>query len=228
MDLRPVAPVMISILLISGAVSGDRSVSFDEDGWKLTPFTLDELIPNSSAWEVHVRNGEISAAIEGERINITGSSDWWGEGEIEVTANGSTVLILVTVNPVNDLPAIENVSAAMEEGEWRNPINASAEAYDVDGDPLTYSWFVDGEKILEGRNITWYLFPGTHELTLLVEDGNGGSASMNWTVTARAPPGWDDEPDNDRNRIMFWLIFGAGGVIFTAALIWVFKERREE
>jgi hypothetical protein len=57
---------------------------------------------------------------------------------------------------------------------------------DPDGDPLSYTWFGDF-GILSGSVITAKLPLGTHQITLLVNDGNGpsGDSSATLTVTVR-------------------------------------------
>jgi hypothetical protein len=60
---------------------------------------------------------------------------------------------------------------------------------DPDGDSLTYSW-TGPMGILEGPNPTAVLPPGTHTLTLTVNDGNGQTASDTVVVTVEdvTPP----------------------------------------
>ena len=66
----------------------------------------------------------------------------------------------------------------------------SAAAADPDGDTLTYSWTVDGGSILDSTTnpILWTM-PGTagdYDITVMVDDGNGGTATLTETVEVTA------------------------------------------
>lgn len=60
---------------------------------------------------------------------------------------------------------------------------------DPDNDPLTYTWR-EGATVLSGpstiANAVVLLLPGTHVITLTVDDGKGGTNSANVTVTVNA------------------------------------------
>jgi hypothetical protein len=48
-------------------------------------------------------------------------------------------------------------------------------SFDQDGDPLTYVWTEGGNQIATGEFVEVLLTPGSHSITLTVDDGNGGS-----------------------------------------------------
>ncbi|MBM4248457.1 MAG: PKD domain-containing protein [Euryarchaeota archaeon] len=69
-------------------------------------------------------------------------------------------------------------------------LNLSVEAVDPDGDPLSYSWTVNGLP-LEGENASSHRFvPGKesgYRITVLVDDGRGGGANYTWNLTVMGP-----------------------------------------
>ena len=88
------------------------------------------------------------------------------------------------VTNVNDDPVITSSTPgsgkSYEEGE---AISLSAQANDEDGDDLTHTW-KRGSKVL-GTGDTLSvddLATGKHTITLLVEDGNGGEATLDIEV----------------------------------------------
>jgi hypothetical protein len=98
----------------------------------------------------------------------------------------------------------------------------------MDGDQLEIIWYIDQEKIGEGPDIQYYIYPGRKNLTVVVDDGSGGTVSTWIDIDPLPPPGWGEEPDNTRNRIIFWSIFGSGGLIFAALTAWVFLSRGKD
>jgi hypothetical protein len=73
---------------------------------------------------------------------------------------------------------------------------------DPDGDPLTYSWTLDGATIAGATGEFHTYAPdfdaaGDHELTVTADDGNGGAVSHTWDVTVtdvnRDPVAVDDD-----------------------------------
>jgi len=71
-------------------------------------------------------------------------------------------------------------------------VRITATASDPDGDTLTYSWRTNGGQIVgQGASVqldTTGVNPGRYTVTGRVDDGKGGAADCNVTVTANAPP----------------------------------------
>ncbi|MBA7581793.1 hypothetical protein ES708_23704 [subsurface metagenome] len=95
----------------------------------------------------------------------------------------------------------------------------SAAATDPDGDTLTYSWTVDGGSILDSTTnpIQWTM-PGTagdYDITVVVDDGNGGTATVTETVEVTAmlgpPIAAMDVP----------IVSSEGGYIYKDSLLWI-------
>lgn len=230
----PVPALTAILLLFCGTASADDTITMEEDSYELTP-VLSDLFGLDTVYNLTLSSneGNVKARAEGDRINISSGGNWYGTCELTYryddgsdNHNGS---MAVEVTPVNDPPEILNVDHNLEGEVLKNPFNATVKARDVDGDPLTYLWLLDGEEIPGDRNITYYIYPNERNLTLVVSDGKGGETTMSWNVEADPPPGWGEKPDNSRNRLIFWVIFGSGGLIFTGGLVWVyFSGKRED
>ena len=105
---------------------------------------------------------------------------------------GNTVVTFdLAVLNVNDVPVILTVlpftGSTYDEG---TTIEFSATAEDEDGDTLTYTW-KDGDKVLGTGPVlsTDNLETGERTITLVVEDGEGGTASQKLKVEVKASLG---------------------------------------
>jgi len=148
----------------------------------------------------------------------------WGLAFIAVVciAGSFTHICAGADAPDNSPPVILSVAGIPDDGILTGPLNASVEWKDDDNDTVTVRWLLDGEQIGEGATITRYIYPGRKNLTVTLDDGNGGLTHRSWTLDPDPPEGWDDRPDNARNRIIFWTIFGMGGMLFAVALVWYY------
>ncbi len=140
-----------------------------------------------------------------------------------------TLIISFTVmmsDSSGEVPDTFEVLGIPLDGKLINPLNASVVIDDRSEDNLMISWHLDGGKVAEGEHIQRYIYPGTHNLTITIEDEEGGSISRSFLLDPVPPPGWGEEPDNERNMTIFWIIFGAGGLVFAgvAAWIWIKKD----
>lgn len=61
-------------------------------------------------------------------------------------------------------------------------------ADDPDGDNITYTWYLDGRKVLSGSNATSYNYlatesdVGTHTLSVVASDSYGATSRLTWTI----------------------------------------------
>jgi hypothetical protein len=137
----------------------------------------------------------------------------------------AAVVILVLL-PGNITGSEPEFSGIPEDGVLINPLKASVSFPDMENS--TIRWFLDGDEIGIGPSIQRFVYPGLHNLTLEIEYQNGTVFTRSFDLDPVPPPGYNDEPDNTRNRIIFWSIFGTGGLIFAAAAAWIWLKRDSE
>jgi len=112
------------------------------------------------------------------------------QGERRVTGSAS-VVVLEAPPPENRPPEITSFSPSETsfEAEIGSTTEFSVEAEDLDGDEITFIWYLNEEVAGEGEN---YAFEATtegiHEIKVVCSDGRGGNDSQSWTVTVPAPP----------------------------------------
>ena len=126
----------------------------------------------------------------------------------------------------NSPPQNVEINGIPEDGRIENPLNATVSFIEPDGDVVSIRWLLDGEEIATGQSVRRYVYPGTYNLTVELNDGNGSVVKMSRILDPIPPPGYGEKPDNRKNDLIFWSIFGAGGIIFalTAAWIWLKKD----
>ncbi|MBI2140162.1 tandem-95 repeat protein [Candidatus Woesearchaeota archaeon] len=145
----------------SSAVSRIVNVSFENDAPSITPFAVtfdedgfndavdldaqgtDEEDGSNLTWTAVPSTSNITAVIaSGNILNVSGAKNFSGIGSISLTAKDSgnrnaTAVINVTINPVNDAPAIQPVANLSITQDKKLVIQLSAS--DIDGDNLTFS-----------------------------------------------------------------------------------------
>jgi len=94
---------------------------------------------------------------------------------------------VITVTPVNDPPVVPNYQIITNED---TAITSAVIATDVDGNPLTYSLLIaptNGVVVVNANGVYTYTpsenFNGIDTFTVLVNDGQGGTAASTITVT---------------------------------------------
>ncbi|WP_068606939.1 tandem-95 repeat protein [Paenibacillus swuensis] len=136
-------------------------------------------------------NGTVTLNGNGSFI-YTPRLNYHGTDSFSVTVSdgrgGSAVSrVIITVTPVNDPPVVSDVNDSTSED---TPTMNQIVATDVDGDPLTYSLNTppsNGTAVVTPGGGYTYIpdlnFNGVDSFTVLVSDGNGGSAVATVTVT---------------------------------------------
>ncbi len=90
----------------------------------------------------------------------------------------------------NSLPIITAIKFNSDKFTAGETYKTTAEASDPDGDPLTYKWSGDGTLSgAKGSSVNWTApnTSGTYKITVKVEDGRGGTATMSKAVTVNDP-----------------------------------------
>ncbi|MEW6063038.1 MAG: tandem-95 repeat protein [Nanoarchaeota archaeon] len=171
-------------------VSNIPDQAWDEDNilnLDLSPYFSD-IDGDTLSYSVILAPTDINAVINGNISTLTPNADWNGINTIQFRAddgNGGTVdsnVVTLTVNSVNDDPAI--ISTPLTTAAEGSLYTYDVDAIDVDNDTLTYSLLVSpfGMSIDSGTGlITWtpdYGQAGLHDVTIGVNDGNGGIAQQ--------------------------------------------------
>ncbi|HIF9149130.1 TPA: retention module-containing protein, partial [Photobacterium damselae] len=175
---------------LSVEVAEDSSITgqltaTDADGDDLTFELVDGSEPT---------NGQVTVNPDGSWEYVP-NPDFNGEDSFTVVVddgNGGTDTITVTVNvnPVNDAPVGEDVSAETQE---ETAVTGQLTATDVDGDNLTFKPGSDptNGQVTVNPDGSWEYVPNTDfngedSFTVVVDDGNGGTDTI--TVTVNVTP----------------------------------------
>lgn len=143
--------------------------------------------------------GTISGiTIAGEEAMVTwiapGSAGFYDVTVIVIDSRGSAITDSVTITVrTNTPPAINNLTA---DADWTLPLgslNVTCDASDHDGDELSYEWSTDGGDISGSGAVVNWIAPqgfGIYNITVVVNDGYGGSATTTLpiTVAPEQPP----------------------------------------
>jgi len=223
---KTVGALFLLVILLPNAL-GSSSAEFDEDTTGIYDRAEESFFPGEFMEDliIEVDREEISLDIDGGIIELTPEENWWGEANLTISNATEMLVIPIRVRPVNDAPELGDIVIEGDPLSLVNPLIASINATDVDGDQLEITWYLDQEEMGIGPKIQYYIYPGRKNLTVVVNDGNGGILSTWAIVDPLPPPGWGEEPDNTRNRIIFWTIFGSGAFLFTALTSWVFLSK---
>jgi hypothetical protein len=183
---REEAPVMLPLANLT--VDEDQDVKFkinvsDQDTGDSFTFSSDWplLSINATGWasfraddrDIGVRLVTITVR---DRANLT-----------------ATVSVTITVRPVNEAPSGVAILGPLNGTKFKQgaPVSFTANASDVDGDLLNYTWYSGGDIIGYGKSFsTTALKPGKHEITLSVSDGNlsATSAPVQIEITKKPAP----------------------------------------
>ncbi|MEA3559592.1 MAG: hypothetical protein U9R75_10095 [Candidatus Thermoplasmatota archaeon] len=224
--------IMVLLVLLAGKAGGELSVSFEEDTFAI--YDAAEIFPDDVPGNLTITSDDglqVYHQRDG-KLNITSDDNWNGVSSISISNGTKTIIVDVNVLPVNDAPIITGVIGPDNLTGAVNPLNMSVEVEDVDDDELTVEWFVgnrpvepEDEPVTTGRYFNWYVYPGNKFVTVKVSDPYGADVTMEFEVSMKAPPGAEDGPDNTWNRIIFWMIFGSGGLIFGLCALWVIVKK---
>ena len=190
------ATVLISINPINDApvltAIGDQS--FDEDQQLSLPISYTDYDGDTLSVTVTSSENNVSISLDGSSLNFSSTSNFNGSYVITVTVAESggeyetSESFDITVNPVNDAPAMVTISnvTTLEETETTVMLNAS----DIDGD-MNFSFSAESSSDLFTINVsgaTLTVNPlldkvGTGSISVTANDGNLNSASISFNVT---------------------------------------------
>ncbi|WP_415762878.1 tandem-95 repeat protein, partial (plasmid) [Priestia megaterium] len=169
----------VSFTIAEDSTLINRVVAVDPDGDPLT-FSL-QAAPGNGVAVVNA-NGTFSYQ---PNLNFNGTDQFTvlvsdGQGGTAVST------VTVTVTPVNDAPTVPNYTFSTQED---SPVVGAVVGIDVDGNPLSYQLQVaptNGVAAVNANGTFSYQpnlnFNGTDQFTVLVSDGQGGTAVSTVTI----------------------------------------------
>jgi len=167
---------------------------WDEDtilNLDLSPYFSD-VDGDTLTYTIILNPTDINVVINGNISTLTPNADWNGINTIQFRAddsNGGTVdsnVVNLNVTPVNDAPLI--ISTPITTGTEGYLYNYDVDATDVDLDILAYALTLSpfGMTIDNTTGlIAWtpdYGQAGLHDVTVQVDDGNGGMATQSFQI----------------------------------------------
>ena len=179
--------------------------SFDEDT-HMSLFSIQEAynagivvdIDNSLeslTFTLAVENENISLEWDGSissNPTLTPNLNYHGPGTIEICVSDGEYTACnannFTVVPVNDSPSI--ISAHLEEINEGHSYSYAIETHDIDGDAVSVfastkpSWLTLENNVLSGSPESGHV--GCYDVVLTANDGNGGTSSESFIITANA------------------------------------------
>ncbi len=168
-----------------------RSVAVDGTGGSVT-FTIPNILPGNYYLSVWKDNNNSKELDNGDYIGIYGVINLgaYNFSEMQVSEGQTfTCKIDMWILDFNTAPLISSFQVYPSTLLPGQRANVSVEAIDADNDPLTYQYFVNGGFIIgSGNNVQWEapLTPGDYQITVTVDDGQGGTDQDQRTVTVQA------------------------------------------
>ncbi|WP_295534526.1 tandem-95 repeat protein, partial [uncultured Pseudacidovorax sp.] len=114
-------------------------------------------------------------------------SDSFTVGVSDGNGGTATSTVRLTVTPVNDAPTVPDYTSTMAED---TPVSGQVQGADVDGDTLSYAKGSDPQSgsVVVGNDGRWTYTPnqdfnGSDSFTVIVSDGNGGTATSTVRLT---------------------------------------------
>lgn len=200
-------------------------IPLQEGGNGVSEFTLEDL---GIGPDVIIASSEdnVSARSEGSRIVVTASGDWHGTAMLDIDDGNTSAQVKVIVEPVND-PPIVRIEGDPATHSITGFIDMVATGIDPEGKEVLYRWEIDDVIVSTGPHLRYHIMPGTSNLTLTVTDEDGMYSAIFWDLDPRTPGGWEEDIDEHRNRLTYWVIFGSSGSIFFAAVLWILVRNRK-
>lgn len=179
---------------LSGIVEGDYATAkarvFDEGGNVVSEVQLkpDKLGGSNFLEDISLSSGK-------NRILVTASNRM---GEVEEER----------IVKVNRAPIIRNIQGNPQEGVAPLKVIFHSDAYDPDGDEISYLWdFGDGQSSSLPNPIHTYYNEGSYQVRLEVTDSYGASSSaiLSYKIVVKDSPPLIKYLRNYRNKWIIWL-----------------------
>lgn len=167
------------------------------------------------------------------------SAGWHQVGVEAADPMGATYALAwnVTVLDVNRPPLIRNVTPLAGSVDAAPSLTFDVQAFDPDGEPLDYAWWLDDRKVSSSKEGYTYARPvgdrSAHRLNLTISDANGGQVRLSWTINPLPGGGGDEEGDKERDEgkgmststILYIVIGFLVAVVIILVVVLVTKSR---
>lgn len=194
------------IVLVTGAGSTNQPPVALPHGTLTTPedtpyhFTVSDFFSDP---DDGIASHQASAALPLAVSNVTATGfdvvapqDFNGVSQFTVTvfdfgglSNASTFVLQVTA--VNDAPALAAVGPLTKTAHVGQNVTFAVVGTDVDGDPLSYAWHLDGSPVGTGSSMELSAAlagAGAHTLRVVVSDGQGANATLDYGLLVFVGP----------------------------------------
>ncbi len=175
---EPTSPNEIVIIVQETELVSLKPVASDPDADKLE-FTYSTPLDEEGKWQTtYGDKGEYTVTISASDGELTSSKD-----------------ALLIVNKKEEVPKIDSAipKEVAQETDENTEIEFKVSASDLNKDPLTYVWKIDGEEASKTNSFKYmadYASAGSHTVKVDISDG-ANTVSMLWSVTVnnvdRAP-----------------------------------------
>ncbi|MGG0545460.1 tandem-95 repeat protein, partial [Priestia aryabhattai] len=187
--------IFVSVLETNGTTaSQDLQISTDEDTPVINQIIATNVNGNPLVYTIENQpiNGVVTIDSDTGIFTYTPNANFTGSDAfvVYITDNlggNATSSVIVTVIPINDPPVVPNYQLTTNED---TSVTSMVIATDIDGNPLTYSLQndpVNGIVNVSLDGMYTYTpnadFNGTDQFTVLVSDGQGGTAISTITIT---------------------------------------------
>ena len=165
----------------------DQEMDEDEDPIKIILSASDDD-GDSLVFSVDEENtNEVDCDVDVNELEITLAENWNGDASCKIKVSDGEDYdeqeFYIHVNPINDKPEITDYNPKEPVVLMENTNETfSIDAFDVEGDSLTFSWFLDGEDLsVSVDNYIFNQLKGDYELRVIISDGELGNEKV-WNV----------------------------------------------
>jgi PKD repeat protein len=164
--------------------ASNSSATVAEDGTVSIPLVASDADGDALTYQVVTPPAHGTLTGDGAARTYTPAPDFNGSDSFTFTVfdgfmTSRLATVSITVTPVNDNPVV-TLAPVGPVDEGAAPVQLTATASDVDGDPLTYTWTTDAGTLTPSGATAAFAAsdgPAVAHVSVVVSDGQGGSAS---------------------------------------------------
>lgn len=194
-------------------IDSTNAMSMDEDSsmtLDLSAVNVSDIDSEAGSMTLQVMAGD-NYTMDGNQI--TPAANFNGSLMVNVmvsdgAASSGSAQVMVTVNPVNDIPVATDDAVSAVENSASNNFDLVSNDTDVDGDSLSVtavSYTGNGTLTATTSGATYTPaqdFTGNETFTYTLSDGNGGEATASVTITVTAEPNTDSGGGSSMSLLM--------------------------